>query len=273
MSTPGGAEPGDALLRAEVAAYRDLWRAAPADLAARRRIDCTDLRGGVCLAVGTAPGSLMLNHAVGLGLAGTVTDDDLDAMEGFYAGLGAVAAVAVPAGADGLRARLVGRRYTEARPWITFHRPAGPVPAPATTLRVIEAGPRTAAAFGGVVAAGFGLPPEFTGWLARVVGRPGWICLLACDGDRPGGAAAVFLEGDVAWFGLAATLPELRGRGAQGALFAERARRAGGAGARHLVTETGAPAPGEGPGPSHRNMLRAGFREVALRPNLLAPAA
>lgn len=40
----------------------------------------------------------------------------------------------------------------------------------------------------------------------------------------------------------------------------------------HFVTETGAPLQGHGPGPSHRNMLRAGFREVAVRPNLVSPA-
>lgn len=42
---------------------------------------------------------------------------------------------------------------------------------------------------------------------------------------------------------------------------------------RHLVTETGAPVGDEGPGPSYRNMLRAGFAEVELRPNYSSPAS
>jgi hypothetical protein len=259
--------------RAEVAGYRGLWDAAPADLAARHGIAATDLRGGVCLAVGSAPGSRMLNHVVGAGIEEPVTEDDLDDLERFYEGLGARPCVAVADEAAGLRDRLEARGYAEDRPWLVFHRSAGPAPGPATDLRVTEAGPRSAAAFGGVVAAGFGMPPEFTGWFARLVGRPGWTCLIASDRGVPVGAAALLIAGGVAWFGLGAALPEHRGRGAQGALFAERARRAHAAGAADLVTETGAPLPGEGPGPSHRNMLRAGFRVVALRPNLLAPAA
>ena len=43
------------------------------------------------------------------------------------------------------------------------------------------------------------------------------------------------------------------------------------AGARHFVTETGAPVGDESPGPSYRNMLRSGFAEIALRPNYSSP--
>ena len=257
--------------RAEVAGYRSFWAAAPPDLAARWRIGALDLRGGVCLAVGALPGSQMLNHAVGIGLDAPATDGDLDAMGRFYAGLRTPHTIAVADEAAGLRARLEARGFAEDRPWVTFHRAAGPIDAPPTTLRVAEADPRTAGAFGDVVAAGFDMPPEFSGWLARLVGRPGWTCLIARDGDVAVGAAALYREGDAAWFTLGATLPGHRGRGAQGALFAERARRATAMGVAHLVTETGAPLPGEGPGPSHRNMLRAGFREVAVRPNLVSP--
>ncbi len=257
--------------RAEASGYRDMWAAAPADLAARYGIAARDLGGGVLLACAALPSSRMLNHAVGLGVDRPAGPAELDAMEAFYAGAGAPCAVAVGDGADGLRAGLEARGYREDRPWVTFHRPAGPVDGPGTRLRVTGTDAATAAAFGGVTAAGFGMPPEFSGWIARLVGRPSWTCLLAWDGPTPVGAAALHLHGDAAWFALGATLPEHRGKGAQGALFAARAAVATAAGARHLVTETGAPLPGDGPGPSHRNMLRAGFSEVAVRPNLVSP--
>ena len=45
------------------------------------------------------------------------------------------------------------------------------------------------------MAAAFALPPDFAGWLARVVGAPGWTCLLALHDDVPVGAAAVVVAG------------------------------------------------------------------------------
>ena len=134
---------------------------------------------------------------------------------------------AAPGATGDLAHRLLARGFGVARPWMTFHRPAGEIAGPETGLRVIEADARSALAFGGIVAAAFALPPDFAGWLARVVGVPGWTCLLALDDDVPVGAAGVVVAGGAAWFGLGATLAEHRGKGAQGALFAARvARRA-----------------------------------------------
>jgi len=253
--------------RAEVAGYRSLWRAAPPGLAARHGLTALDVGDGVCTGCAAVTGTHWLNHAIGVGVAAPATDGDLDEMERFYAHLGVRATVAVAGGAEGLDDLLARRGYVAHRPWMTFHREAGAPDAPETRLRTDVAEARDAAAFGGIVAAGFGLAPEMSAWFAALVGRPGWTCLLARDGRVPVGAAAMYAHDDSAWFTLGATLPEHRGRGAQGALFAARAARASAMGLRHLVTETGLPA-----GPSYRNMLRAGFREAALRPNLLAPA-
>jgi hypothetical protein len=258
----------------ELAGYRDLWSVVPRDLAERHGIAHLDLAGGVCLGCASQSGKPytgMLNHAIGLGTDGPVTEHDLDALEDFYAGLGADYAVAVEAADPDLGARLADRGFGEGRPWMTFRRAAGVPPSPRTRLRVVEAGRAEASAFGGTVAAGFMMPPEFSPWMAALVGLPGWTCFLALQGNLPVGAAALRVEGDSAWVTLGATLPEHRGLGAQGALFAARARRAAELGARRLVTETGAPLPGEGPGPSYRNILRAGFEEAGLRPNLESP--
>jgi hypothetical protein len=256
----------------ELAAYRSLWAAAPADLAARHGVAALDVAGGVCLAVASQAGSPMLCHAVGVGVGRAVTDADLDRIDAFYAAHGGRYQVSAAPGATGdLGARLLARGFRPARAWMTFHRPADAIAGPDTRLRVVAAGPREAVAFGGIVAAAFDLPPDLSGWLARAVGLPGWTCLLALDGDVPVGAGAVVVAGEAAWFGLGATLPGHRGKGAQGALFAARSRVALAAGARHLVTETGAPEGDQGPGPSYRNMLRWGFREAELRPNWSRP--
>ncbi len=214
----------------------------------------------------------MLNHAVGIGVGAPAGVAELDEVEGFYRRLGVAYTVAADEAAPGLAWLLAERGFEEGRPWMTFSREPGPPPARATALVVEDAGAARAEGFGRVVAAGFGMPDDFAGWMAALVGRTGWTCLLALEGGEPVGAAALFVDGGTGWFTMGATLPERRGRGAQGALFAERLRRAERLGLRRLVTETGAPVGDERPGPSYRNMLRYGFAEIALRPNLRSPA-
>ena len=259
--------------RPEPAGYRSLWAAVPGDVADRHGVAALDVAGGVCLAVASQAGNPMLCHAVGVGVGCEVGDADLDRIAAFYAARGGRHQVSASPGATGdLAPRLLARGYRPSRPWMTFHRPAGEIPGPATTLRVVRADAHSAPAFGAIVAAAFALPDDLAGWIAGAVGAPGWTCLLAMDGDVPVGAAGVVVDGGAAGFALGATVPAHRGRGAQGALFAARARVALEAGARHFVTETGAPAGGDRPGPSYRNILRAGFREAELRPNYASPA-
>ena len=258
----------------ELAGYRSMWAAVPADLAAQHGIASLDVAGGTCLAVASHAGAPMFCHAFGVGAGRAATDADLDRLEAFYAGHGGGHLVAASPSATGdLADRLLARGYRPGRAWMTFHRPAGEIAGPDTALRVVAADAASAPAFGGIVAAAFAMPPEFGGWVAGLVGLPGWTCLLAMDGGVPVGAAAVVVAGDAAWFTLGATLPAHRGKGAQGALFAARSRAALAAGARHFVTETGAPVADEGPGPSYRNMLRWGFREAELRPNYASPGS
>jgi hypothetical protein len=256
----------------DVAAYRDLWRAAPPGLAARHGVAHLDVAGGVCLACGSLSGQPVVNHAIGLGVRAPAGEGELDEVERFYDRVGAEFSIAVDSAATGLDELLERRGYEPSRPWMTFRRETGPAPPAATELAIEEAGASRASAFGSIVAAAFGMPPDFAAWMGALVGRPGWTCLVAVDRGEPVGAAALFAHGESGWLGMGATLPEHRGRGSQGALFAERLRRAERLGLRAVITETGAPIDGERPGPSYRNMLRAGFAEVALRPNRRSPA-
>ena len=72
-------------------------------------------------------------------------------------------------------------------------------------------------------------------------------------------------------YGFAATLPEHRGKGAQSALLAERIGRAAELGCDVVVTETGEQRD-DRPSNSYRNILRAGFSEVAVIANWLGRA-
>jgi GNAT superfamily N-acetyltransferase len=139
-----------------------------------------------------------------------------------------------------------------------------------TDLSIRAADRDTAQSFGEVAARGFGLPRPAARWLSSIVGRPGWHCFMAFDGETPVATSAIFIDGSAGWLGVAATLPDYRGRGAQPALLAARIDAAARQGCTILTTETGVPLPGE-PGPSYANIQRAGFRIAHLRLNLCKP--
>ncbi len=256
---------------AEVAAFRDLWSAVPPALAERHGVAHLDLAGGVCLACASLSGTPVVNHAIGLGVTAPAGEAELDELERLLPPRrGRVLDRRGPRGAGPRRA--AGAAGLRGGPAVDEVQARGRPGAGARDgLTIQDAGPSRASEFGSIVAAAFEMPPDFSAWMGALVGRPGWTCLVALDRGEPVGAAALFAHGDSGWLGFGATLPEHRGRGAQGALFAERLRRAERLGLREVATETGAPVGDEAPGPSYRNMLRAGFAEAGLRPNLRSP--
>ena len=82
----------------------------------------------------------------------------------------------------------------------------------------------------------------------------------------PIAGAALYQHEGVADLWGAATIPEYRGRGAQGALMVRRINDAAAVGCRWLVSET-VEETAENPNPSYHNMLRLGFEIAYLRPN------
>ena len=107
-------------LPADVAAYRDLWRAAPPEVAGRHGIALHEAAGGVCLGCASMSGVPILNHALGVGVGVPAGDAELDEIQRFYDGLGVAYSVAVDAAAPGLGPLLERRGFSESRPWMTF---------------------------------------------------------------------------------------------------------------------------------------------------------
>jgi GNAT superfamily N-acetyltransferase len=254
----------------ELAAWREVWEAAPPDLAARHGIALAEIGGALCTAVGELA-STMFNRVVGLGLTAPATDGDLDAIEAFFAGHGqhfyvSLSPLAMP---SDLRGRLERRGFTDGYAWMKFTRGSEPPPPADTALRVeaVDAGGGTD--FGEVVAAGYELEPFTADWLAELP-RTSWRCYVAYDGIEPAGAAALYTHGRAGYLCFAATKPEHRRKGAQSALLAARIREAAEAGCTALFTETGERIPMK-PSNSYRNILRFGFSEAYLRPNYLSP--
>jgi GNAT superfamily N-acetyltransferase len=166
----------------------------------------------------------------------------------------------------GLDSELLARGYVRTGAWQKFTRGVEPHSAQ-TELEITDARSREdVAAF---LQRAWGVPPPEAEWMSLVFDHPDWHCFVAYDGKEPVGGGMLYVLGDAAWVGVAATQPEYRGRGVQNAMFAARFDRARELGLRTLITETGITEP---PGPSYRNMLRAGFEPTYERPVYALPA-
>ena len=248
----------DALERIELAAVLDLFAAAPPDVAAELDLDVLLLDEGAAFSVGAEPKPLLFNRALGLVDAGSLSE-----VERWSASRGCPLAVSLPAGAE-LERALRDRGYEHSRALMKFGRDTRSPAGGSTSLRVAHLTEDHAASFGTVVASVFGMSTPIAHWVAALCGRKSWTCFGAFDGDELVGTGAVYVVGDSAWLGIAATLPRARGRGVQSAMLAGRIEAAAAAGARILAVETGDRVDGE-PGPSFRNILRAGFEEAYLQ--------
>jgi GNAT superfamily N-acetyltransferase len=213
--------------------------------------------GAVALRVPALPQVVEVNRVLG------VTDlAELAELEPAYAGDRIVVSLDPE---TGLGPALAERGYAPGYPWHKFVRAAEPL-APRSDLSIEDA--RSPAHFGLAFARGFGLPDAAGAWMARLVGRPGWHCFVGYDGELPVSCGALFAAGETGWLGLGATAPEARGRGGQSGVLAARIARAAKLGLAQVVTETGAPRD-DRPGPSYRNILRAGFEVAYERPNFV----
>jgi len=259
--------------RGELHAFLDMFAALPASLGPELGAVATQIGGATCTALPALAASREFNRVTGLGESEPFTDADLEAVDRFYADAGAPGYVVTlsPTGAAlGLRERLEARGFTEAYAWMKFARPAADPPPATTDLEIAPARPDQADAFAAVAIASFGMPGAFTAWLAALVGRRGWTCMLALDGEEPVGAGALHVHDGAGWLGIGGTLPAARGRGAQSSLLAARIAAAQAVGAVALETETGERVD-DRPSASYRNILRAGFTEAYLRPNFASP--
>lgn len=244
----------------EASAWRQIQRSAASDFKDRFGVSVRADSGTVRIHAQRST-QLALNRVYALGVATPVNEARLDALtrEFILAGsprfLISWAPVAQPPEARRWFAERGFRRITGIARLVRRTEPALEA---VSGLEIVIAGPRDAEQFGATAALGNGLPLDFAPGFNSTLGRRGWRHYLALDGSRPVAAAALYLEGDVAWAGLAGTLAADRRRGAQSALLARRTRDAYEAGARWITCETTAESP-ERPNQSLRNMRRLGF--------------
>lgn len=256
--------------RMELDYWRDLYEAATPEVAARYGI-ATETAEGALLLLLPRLDVLMFNRVAGLGLEKPVSEAQLDGIVARYRASGAPRFfVPFSPAAEPERARewLVARGIARFNRWAKLERGVDSIPEARTDARIEEIGPEHAAAFARVLREGFGLDPGLEPWLGALVGRKDWRNYLAYDGAEPVGTASLYVKGEWASLGFAATLPRARGRGVQSALIIRRIADAKSMGCRCLSVETAEDKPDK-PAPSFHNVTRLGFRIAYFRDNYL----
>jgi GNAT superfamily N-acetyltransferase len=202
------------------------------------------------------------SKALGFGFAEPVTAELVAEITAFYRDQGTklatlqLAPAVLPVDWDAI---CKAEGLTPGGTWVKLARLAGLVESPRTDMRVGIAGSADAEEWWSVLLQGFGMAELGLDRMAEgLLERPGWTAYGAWDGDQMVAAAALLITGQVAEFAGAATLPSHRGKGAQPALLAARARQAAAEGVKWLSAETGKPAKGK-QNPSLNNLLRTGF--------------
>lgn len=255
------------------AALADLIRAEP--YGADVRITAVD--GGT--AVFTRAGS-PISRWMGAGFGAEVDLANLDALEAYFASHRAplttwVSSLAAPA----LAAALAGRGYETSGFEHVLGHSLVRIAAPPETVTVSEAAPADADAVASLIAEAFShpdagglagerLPPldrlrRSASLMTRVDGYRGYIARI---GGEPVGAGTLWIDGAIAHFIGAGTVPRFRRRGVQSALLRARLVDAARAGCTLGVVGT---LPGS---KSQQNAQREGFAVLYARQRLVRPA-
>jgi hypothetical protein len=258
----------------EAQALADYLRCAPPSFARPFRLEAKRV-GSAWVSMIPELDSAFFNRIVGLGVGEPLTESLLDEAIGVYQQAGCknylaqVSPLAQPAQSlEWLKAR----GFAPSMDWAKVYRGDEPAPVISTHLRVETIRKDQAEAYADVVLSAFEMPSFLRPLVKGTVCRPGWHHCLACDGETPVSAAAMFVDGEVGWYGFAATVKSGRKRGGQSALLARLIESGRELGCKWSVAETGEDTP-EDPNPSYHNMLRCGFQLAYLRRNYVHLAA
>lgn len=257
-----------ALDRVERRFWCDIWDSVPEEVAREHGIERRDFGPVQGLIVRDLAEVGMLNLLLGAAVEGTTAD--LEAAVEWASSRGIAPYVPITPELPGsamAEAWLRERGFDRAYAWMKFVRDPHPPRFPAPDgVEVLELQAPDREPFGAIAATGFGLPAWAADFFVHLPGREGWRCYVAKVDGEAQACGAMLIEGEIAEFGIAATLQGARGRGCQSALLHRRIGDAAEAGCRTLFVETGERVP-DRPSASYRNILRAGFEEAYLRPN------
>ena len=243
---------------------------APEPTATQLGIATTRIGGGVALSMRNDVTDFW-SKALGFGFTEPVTADLINEVIGFYRAnhdplaVIQVASSALPANweeivaAHGLRAGGQIHKHAGRIDTLQFG---------SSDLRVDEIAPEQGQEWAEVMLSSFGMPLDgLADMVAATATGSATRGFAAWDGDRIVATGNLLIQGEVASLHAGATTAEYRGRGAQSALIATRAKAAAAAGCQWVVSETAVT------GPSLNNMRRAGLRTLYTRQNWIWKAS
>lgn len=250
----------------EAKAFIDLHKAARGRLADEERFECVSVNGGCMISLPSAP-AIGLNRILGL----TTTEDLDEAYTWMRKRAGnRFLQVNTDAASDNLKHWIESKGLVAYGPgWAKLRRSTDAVSLPSSsTVQTRKVRPDEAEVFGAMMCAGFGFPGSLTALWAAIVGRNGWSCFYALDGDTPVGTGAMFASGSFAWLGGGTTVPSFRNRGAQKALIQARLKEGADRGVSTFVVETEVPS-AERASISNANLTKMGFVHIYNRSNYI----
>jgi hypothetical protein len=218
---------------------------------------------------------LAMNRLIGLGLREPPGDATLEQVMDAFVRAGAprfFVPVAPVDGHEAIAVRLERFGLRHYNNWVRLSRDLDDVEelhgTSSAAIEVRQIGHEGAEPFGRIVAEAFGYPPPIARLSAQTIGRLHWQHYLAYAESTPIAAAAMYVAGEAAWFGFAATDAAQRRRGGQQALVIRRLKDAAAAGCRWVSVETAEDTVTRD-APSFRNLRRLGFDVAYRRPNYL----
>jgi hypothetical protein len=258
---------------AEAAAFRDLFAAAPRDLAAALGLETREVAGATLLIAPGIPNTLF-NRVIGFGNEHPAGEDDLTQIINIYRHAGVSdwwLHLSPGAQPITLMDLFSARGFTPSprRTWAKMLRGVEPPRLTDTPLEVRVLRNGEEAALGETLCAAFEMPAACAAWFAQTAHRDGWRAVAAFDGRTLAGGGLLYIHDNTAWLGAGGVRPEARGRHAHRALLTLRIELAINGGCRYITTETGE-AVGDELNPSLRNMQACGFAKVFSRLNLAA---
>jgi GNAT superfamily N-acetyltransferase len=218
---------------------------------------------------------VLYNRAFAFGLERAVTEAEVDAAIALYDRAVPFSIQPTPFAAPAaVHAWLDHRGLVGYFNWVRWTRDLQPAAPAHTNLAIDTIGAREAEEYLALARGIFHEPDEILPWMSHTIGRAGWMHYVARDAESDGASArrrgvaiaALFVTDGVGWLGWGGTLKSHRGRGAQSALIARRIDDARTAGCRLLTVETAEDLRHQ-PNASYRNVARAGFRKLCLRPS------
>jgi hypothetical protein len=250
--------------------WLDLWRAPILEAVEEMGIE-TRLYGPVLVfAVADLPRAPLLNVLHGAGEPGAVRHGYLAEALDWIERLGVDCRVPVgsdDAGAAAAEDLLNRRGYRRAGCVARFHREAAKPPPPMPPGIEIDEVDEFLEGFSDHSSEAFELP-ELDTFVANLPERTMWRSYVALDEQElPLGTATMMLHYEnAAQLAFAATREAARGRGSHMALLCRRIRDAAEAGSNEIFADTEEPLHDpEGPSPAARNLVRAGFKQIAAR--------